>query len=216
MVWACFKGREKGPLIFWDKEQWGKTIKATSFTSHIVPHFHQFWQEQSQLQLDYVYLQQDGASPHQAAYTQNHFRTLGIWGYFLDWPPSSPDCNPIENLWRTLKQRIRHHNPFPTTNEALHTAIEEEWAAITPDELEALVDSLPTRLREVKNSSFFLPFNFLILLTTSFYIGPSCSGWLLRLLRSGLPTPPFFFLFHLSFPYCLYYNISLPDVSSAK
>ncbi|RPA90949.1 hypothetical protein L873DRAFT_1752897, partial [Choiromyces venosus 120613-1] len=45
MVWACFKGQQKGKLIFWDKEQWGKTIKATSFTSHIVPHFHQFWQE---------------------------------------------------------------------------------------------------------------------------------------------------------------------------
>lgn len=149
MVWACFKGRHKGPLIFWNKEQWGKTIKATSFTSHIVPHFFQFWQEQSTLQLDYVYLQQDGAGPHQAAHTQNHFRTLGIWGYFIDWPPSSPDCNPIENLWRTLKQHIRRRNPFPTTNTALRAAIEEEWAAITADELEALVDTVPTRLREV-------------------------------------------------------------------
>jgi len=69
MVWRYFKGRQKGPLIFWDKERWGKTIKATSFTSHIVSHFHQFWVEQSQLQLDYVYLQQDRAAPHQAAHT---------------------------------------------------------------------------------------------------------------------------------------------------
>lgn len=56
LVWGCFKGWQKGPLIFWDKKQWGETVKATSFTSYIVPHFHQFWHEQSQLQLDYVYL----------------------------------------------------------------------------------------------------------------------------------------------------------------
>ena len=156
MVWGCFKGREKGLLIFLDKEQWGNTIKATSFTSDIVPHFHRFWQEQSQLQLDYVYLQQDGGSPHQAAYTQNHFRTLGIWGYFMDWPPSSPECNPIENLGCMLKQRIRCRNRFPTTNTALRTAIEEEWAAITPYELEALADSVSTRPREVSTFRFFL------------------------------------------------------------
>ena len=194
LVWACFKGRQKGPLIFWDKKQWGKTVKAASFTSYIVPHFHQFWHEQSQLQLDYVYLQQDGASPHQAVHTQNSFRALGIWGYFIDWPPSSPDCNPIENLWRTLKQRIRSRNPFPTTNAALRTAIEEEWAAITPDELEALVDSLPTRLREVRICFSLL---FSIVLTTSFYIGSSCPGWLFGLLRRILCIS--FFSFCLSF-----------------
>jgi len=148
MVWACFKGREKGPLIFWDKE-WGKTIKGPSFTTHIVPEFYRFWQEQSQLQLDYVYLQQDNASPHQAAYTQNRLRELGIWGYFIDWPPCSPDCSPIENIWRTIKDRIRKRNPFPTTNDTLRTAITEEWHSISPDELGSLVDSVPTRLREV-------------------------------------------------------------------
>ena len=161
MVWACFKGGHKGPLIFWDKENWGKTITAASFTAHIVPHFHRFWQQESQLQpsslsdsdsdldSDYVYLQQDNASPHRAALTQNRFHTLGIWGYFIDWPPSSPDCSPIENVWRTMKQRIRQRTPFPTTNEALRVAIQEEWNAITSDELIALVDSVPTRVREV-------------------------------------------------------------------
>ena len=203
IVWACFKGRQKGPLIFWDKEHWGKTIKAVSFSSHIVPHFHQFWQEQSQLQLDYVYFQQDGASPYQAAHTQNLFRTLGIWGYFIDWPPSSPDCSPIENLQRTIKQRIRLRNPFPTTNEALRTAIEEEWAAITPDELEALVDTIPTRLREVKlyplrptfsHTNYRILYRFVFLRVATLAIKEDFA-------RGGL----FSFFFYLSFGYCLYF-----------
>lgn len=147
-VWACFKGRQKGPLIFWDKE-WGKTIRAASVTTDIVPEFYRFWQEQSQLQLDYVYLQQDNASPYTAAHTQNHFCDLGIWGYFIDWPPCSPDCSPIENLWRTIKDHIRKRNPFPTTNEDLRLAIQEEWDAISPEKLESLVHSVSTGVREV-------------------------------------------------------------------
>jgi len=79
MVWACFKGgHSKGPLIFWDKENWGKRVTAASFTAHVVPQFYSFWQQESQpgpqpdSESDYVYLQQDNAAPHRAALTQNH------------------------------------------------------------------------------------------------------------------------------------------------
>jgi transposase len=32
--------------------------------------------------------------------------------YSIDWPPSSPDLNPIENMWRILKQALRLRKPF--------------------------------------------------------------------------------------------------------
>ena len=78
LVWACFKGGIKGQLIIWDKENWGKTVKSRSYTQHIVPKIHEFWQQQSQLQLAYVYLMQDNVSPHTARYTQSRFKELGI------------------------------------------------------------------------------------------------------------------------------------------
>jgi len=78
VIYKSIQGTQKGPLIFWDKANWGKTIKATSYTDHIIPHMDAFWKQQSQLQLDYVYLQQDGASPHCAVYTQKHLKALGI------------------------------------------------------------------------------------------------------------------------------------------
>ena len=28
----------------------------------------------------------------------------------LDWPPNSPDLNPIENPWNIIKDLILHHN----------------------------------------------------------------------------------------------------------
>jgi transposase len=32
------------------------------------------------------------------------FEEHGIW--VMDWPPHSPDLNPIENLWHRLKLKI--------------------------------------------------------------------------------------------------------------
>lgn len=55
-----------------------------------------------------------------------------------------------------MKQRIRQRTPFPTTNEALHIAIHEELDAITSEELSSLVNSLPTRVREVYIILFLL------------------------------------------------------------
>ena len=75
------------------------------------------------MDLDYIYLKQEGASSYQAALPKNHSCTLGIWGYFIDWPPCSPACNPIENVWRTIKQYIRQYNLSPTTNKTLQVAI---------------------------------------------------------------------------------------------
>ena len=150
-------------MIFWNKEQWGKTIKSATFTTDILPSLYEFWQQQIQLQLAYVYLMQDNAGPHLARHTQSHLKALGIWGYFIDWPPSSPDCNPIENVWRLMKQWIIKRNPFSAMMETLKVAIQEEWDSITPEELTSLVDSIPTRVREVSSSHFLARKSLLLL-----------------------------------------------------
>jgi transposase len=90
----------------------------------------------------------DGAPPHRAKFTASVLRELGIFGYFFDWPGNSPDCNPIENVWRIMKDKISRHRC--RTNVALRIAIQEEWDAITSEEIASLVNSLPERVEAVR------------------------------------------------------------------
>jgi transposase len=47
---------------------------------------------------------QDNALIHKAHMVQAWFRNIAI--KLVDWPPNSPDLNPIENLWKMLKAKI--------------------------------------------------------------------------------------------------------------
>jgi len=99
MVWGCISGNQKGPLVVWNKEEWGKTINSSGYCERIIaPHLHPFWLQLCREREDYVYLQQDNASPHKAKYTTEVLKNLNMLGYFFAWPPVSPDLNPIEQV----------------------------------------------------------------------------------------------------------------------
>ena len=49
----------------------------------------------------------------------------------IDFPPYSPDLNPIENLWAYLVPRVDKH--FAKTEEQLKKAIQAEWTKIPED-----------------------------------------------------------------------------------
>jgi hypothetical protein len=71
----------------------------------------------------------------------------------VDWPAYSPDLNPIENLWKLLKERICKRYPelasMPVTDEAIAALIkaaQEVWNDLEPEVLENLINSMPKRL----------------------------------------------------------------------
>ena len=69
----------------------------------------------------------------------------------LDWCPMSPDLNPIENVWKRLKDRVQARNP--TSHEDGWHKAQEEWANIEPEFYAALVDSMPRRLKAVLDAN---------------------------------------------------------------
>lgn len=95
---------------------------------------------------------QDGAPAHAARRTMEDLDRRGI--RILDWPPYSPDLNPIENVWKLMKDHIQEF--FPDVDGVarvsagrLQQAIEEAWSLITSDELDHLVRSMPARCQAV-------------------------------------------------------------------
>lgn len=66
-------------------------------------------------------------------------------------PPSSPDLNPIEKIWRSIKQRLKNRGVI-WTPEDLKRAIQEEWDAVTIEEINRQIDTMPARVEAVSNA----------------------------------------------------------------
>lgn len=62
----------------------------------------------------------------------------------LDWPPYSPDFNPIENLWGWLKGEVVKDNP--RTIDDLEESLIQNWERVTVDFLQGFIDTLYDRI----------------------------------------------------------------------
>ena len=69
-----------------------------------------------------IYME-DGAKVH-LGHAKKVRADAGLQGFKL-WPPSSPDLNLIEKVWRWMKGRITQMEPFPTTIEALKEVVQD-------------------------------------------------------------------------------------------
>ena len=67
----------------------------------------------------------------------------------MNWPPSSPDLNCIENLWGIIKRKIYEGNVQYTSKESLCQAIEKVFQEVEPSDNENLTKSMDDRLVKV-------------------------------------------------------------------
>ena len=74
-------------------------------------------------------LYQDNDPKHSSKYINKLFKFHGI--HWWKTPPESPDINPIENCWGSLKQFLR--SSYKPTNLQLMDGIEEFWQSLKPE-----------------------------------------------------------------------------------
>ena len=97
---------------------------------------------------------QDNAPIHNAKIIKKWFVDASI--PVMEWPPYSPDLNPIEHLWHALKSWIREHYPeledMGKSNEdylAMSRAIHEGWEALGDELMSSLIGSMRARCEAV-------------------------------------------------------------------
>jgi transposase len=95
-----------------------------------------------------IILIQDGAKYHTSAETKAFFAQQTARLEVVQLPAYSPDYNPIEKLWKKIKQQDTHLHYFPTF-EALTEQVEQALLKFTnvPEEILTLC-SLPTELAQ--------------------------------------------------------------------
>ena len=140
MLWGSFAANGVGQIRFLEK---GETCNSAWYLKVLdkqVKSSAKFLFQESEF-----YLQDDGAPCHRSKIVKE-FITKQQWKT-LDWPPQSPDLNPIENLWFLLKMIWKQ----PVTNvTSLRARIIFVWYHnIDSGLLERLALSMSDRLRAV-------------------------------------------------------------------
>jgi len=147
MIWGCFVGDIKSPLVALRRKHnadaYVRVLRETliPFIQTLPP----------QLQRDFIY-QQDNAKIHTAHISMQFLQDNAIT--IMEWPPNSPEMNPIEHLWHCLKTQLHRQFPDPpllgggpdTVRQSLEERLIVVWESIVHERLDKLIASMPCRV----------------------------------------------------------------------
>lgn len=101
------------------------------------------------------YLFMDDNAPVHRSRVTNAYKTENDL-HSLEWPAQSPDLNPIENLWLTIKRKLQGYVYELTTVDELYDKIFEIWTSFSIEYVQSLYYSIPTRIRRVQRARGYI------------------------------------------------------------
>ena len=92
-------------------------------------------------------LMQDNAPGHASAAAREDLRKWGI--EVIEWPPYSPNLNPVERVWFIIKHQLQEEFPERMTLAALKEAVHKTWDDLELPSLNDLFDTMPAHMQAV-------------------------------------------------------------------
>ena len=137
-IWGCFASHEVGQAEIFLGDLNGKLYRRI-LEGNLKPTYKKFFPHGQ------WYFQHDNDPSHTCNLAKTWLHRNGVT--VLDFPPWSPDLNPIEDVWPMMERSVDKYNAADETE--LEAAVKTEWEALSPASLAKLAHSMPTRLTEV-------------------------------------------------------------------
>src|SRR5215217_637048 len=142
-VWAAFCAGGQGYCHIFN-EKLDKHLYKRILADNLLPsarlHF-----SHSPPHIDQWYFLQDNDPKHTSGLVQKWLHDNGVC--CIDFPPYSPDLNPMENLWAVMARAVELHQC--QTMEELQDTIAAEWDKINQEYMQKLAHSMPARCQAV-------------------------------------------------------------------
>jgi len=137
-VWSCFSYKGVGKLHFIE-DGWNRHVYKGILNDRLKI-------EANRLIGREFTLQEDGDKVHKSKVCQTWKRKNKI--QVLDWPPSSCDISPLENLWGIFKKRLSLEKN-PSNIQQFKELAEKVWSETPVSICEKLIESVPSRIQAV-------------------------------------------------------------------
>jgi hypothetical protein len=141
MVWGCMGWNGVGKLV----EVQGK-MDAVQYCEILDEGVEESF-EKLEMEEGQQYFQQDNDPKHTSNLATKWFSDKNIDP--INWPPQSPDLNPIEHLWNHLKCKLQAYEIAPKGVHELWDRVVKEWNEIPPEVCQNLIESMPRRIEAV-------------------------------------------------------------------